>query len=273
RAGGRRLPGPPHGPHGDRGGKLLLSHAEVPGAPARAVRGGARAHHAGRLPSRGALVAARADRGPLHLATEDPARLGHRPALRRPLRDLRLVRRATQLRERRRVGGSTRALAARAPSHRQGHREDARHLLADHADGRGASALPRSPCPRLLDEGWPEDVEDHRQRGPAARHAGALRRGGGAALPSARRWGRAGRVTRLNADLANGLGNLASRVLAMQQRYFAGAVQPLAAEPVDLALREAFATARREVDEHVAQLAFHRGLESIWRGLDHANKY
>ena len=34
-------------------------------------------------------------------------------------------------------------------------------------------------------------------------------------------------VTRLNADLANGLGNLASRVLAMQQRYFEGVVQPL----------------------------------------------
>src|SRR6185369_8137768 len=82
-------------------------------------------------------------------------------------------------------------------------------------------------------------------------------------------------VTRLNADLANGLGNLASRVLAMQQRYFGGAVQPLGAapEPVDLALREAFATARREFDAHVAELGFHRGLEALWRALDHANKY
>jgi methionyl-tRNA synthetase len=80
-------------------------------------------------------------------------------------------------------------------------------------------------------------------------------------------------VTRLNADLANGLGNLVSRVLTMQQRYFEGVVQPLAPAPADLALREAFATARREADEHVAQLAFHRALESIWRGLDHANKY
>jgi methionyl-tRNA synthetase len=82
-----------------------------------------------------------------------------------------------------------------------------------------------------------------------------------------------GLVTRLNADLANGLGNLASRVLAMQQRYFEGAVQPLAPEPPDLALRAAFAVARRELDEHVAALAFHRGLESVWRALDHANKY
>jgi methionyl-tRNA synthetase len=81
-------------------------------------------------------------------------------------------------------------------------------------------------------------------------------------------------VTRLNADLANGLGNLASRVLARQQRYFAGAVQPLAApEPPDVALREAFATARREGDAHMAELAFHRALEALWRALDHANKY
>ncbi len=80
-------------------------------------------------------------------------------------------------------------------------------------------------------------------------------------------------VTRLNADLANGFGNLASRVLAMQQRYFQGAVQPRAPEGPDLPLREAFVTARRELDAHVAQLAIHRGLEAVWRALDHANKY
>ncbi|MCW5890076.1 MAG: methionine--tRNA ligase [bacterium] len=80
-------------------------------------------------------------------------------------------------------------------------------------------------------------------------------------------------VTRLNADLANGLGNLASRVLAMQQRYVAGVVQPAAPEGPDLALRAAFVVARRELDEHVAGLAFHRALEAVWRALDHANKY
>ncbi len=80
-------------------------------------------------------------------------------------------------------------------------------------------------------------------------------------------------VTRLNADLANSLGNLASRVLAMQQRYFEGVLQPLAPEPADQALRAAFAQARRELDAHVSELAFHRGLEALWRALDHANKY
>src|SRR5262249_15226725 len=77
-------------------------------------------------------------------------------------------------------------------------------------------------------------------------------------------------VTRLNAELANGLGTLASRVLRMQQSYFQGIVQPRAPEPVDEALRDAFAAARREADVHVAELGFHRALEAIWRALDHA---
>src|SRR5439155_12308822 len=72
---------------------------------------------------------------------------------------------------------------------------------------------------------------------------------------------------------ANGLGNLASRVLAMQQRYFGGAVQPLAPDAADLGLRAAFAAAARELDAHIQDLAFHRGLEAVWRALDHANKY
>jgi methionyl-tRNA synthetase len=80
-------------------------------------------------------------------------------------------------------------------------------------------------------------------------------------------------VTRLNADLANGLGNLASRVLAMQQRYFGGTVQARAPESIDAALAAAFATARAEIDVHTAELAFHRALEALWRALDHANKY
>ena len=59
----------------------------------------------------------------------------------------------------------------------------------------------------------------------------------------------------------------------MQQRYFDGEVQPLAPDAADLALREAFAAARRDLEAHVEQLAFHRALEALWRALDHANKY
>jgi methionyl-tRNA synthetase len=81
-------------------------------------------------------------------------------------------------------------------------------------------------------------------------------------------------VTRVNADLANNLGNLVSRTLAMQHRYFDGAVQ----EPGELTgddrqLAEAFTVAAREVSEHTEHLAFHRALESLWRAIDAANKY
>jgi methionyl-tRNA synthetase len=81
-------------------------------------------------------------------------------------------------------------------------------------------------------------------------------------------------VTRVNADLANNLGNLVSRTLAMQQRYFAGAVQPLGAwTAADRELANAFRDARREVAAFAEQLAFHRALEALWRAIDHANKY
>ncbi len=82
-------------------------------------------------------------------------------------------------------------------------------------------------------------------------------------------------ITRINADLANNLGNLIHRVLTMQEKYFAGAVQPLGNEwrQEDLELREAFQQASKEVDRHMRELYFHRALEAIWRAIDQANRY
>ncbi len=81
-------------------------------------------------------------------------------------------------------------------------------------------------------------------------------------------------ITRVNADLANNLGNLVSRTLAMQQRYFQGAVQPLGDwSDEDGALATTFADAIAEMPAFVAQLAFHRALEALWRAIDAANKY
>ena len=81
-------------------------------------------------------------------------------------------------------------------------------------------------------------------------------------------------ITRVNADLANNLGNLVSRTLSMQQRYFQGTVQPLGdATPEDVELRAAFARAYAEVPQFSEELAFHRALEALWRAIDHANKY
>jgi len=81
-------------------------------------------------------------------------------------------------------------------------------------------------------------------------------------------------VTRVNADLANNLGNLVSRTLSMQQRYFDGVVQPLGAPTADdEALQAAFAEAYAEVPRLTGEFAFHRALEVLWRAIDHANKY
>jgi len=81
-------------------------------------------------------------------------------------------------------------------------------------------------------------------------------------------------VTRINADLANNIGNLVSRTLSMQQKYFGGAVQPLGERrPEDEALARAYADAAVEVDAQVRDLMLSRALEAILRAADHANKY
>lgn len=82
-------------------------------------------------------------------------------------------------------------------------------------------------------------------------------------------------VTRVNADLANNLGNLVSRVLAMQQRYFKGAVQPVGPDwsEEDRGLRDSFARAHSEMRRHMKEMHFHRALEAVWGAVDQANRY
>jgi methionyl-tRNA synthetase len=83
-------------------------------------------------------------------------------------------------------------------------------------------------------------------------------------------------VGRYNADLANDLGNLTSRVLSMAARYFAGEMKaPVGAHDpdVDGPLCEAFARMPLQVGPLIEELAFNRALEAIWQTLDAANKY
>ena len=68
-------------------------------------------------------------------------------------------------------------------------------------------------------------------------------------------------VQRYNADLANGYGNLTSRVLAMINQYFGGVVPAGDAEPRIVAAAE---KAEREFAEHFDALDFSRALESLW---------
>jgi methionyl-tRNA synthetase len=68
-------------------------------------------------------------------------------------------------------------------------------------------------------------------------------------------------VQRYNADLANGYGNLTSRVLAMINQYFGGVVPAGDAEPRIVAAAE---KAEREFADHFDALDFSRALESLW---------
>jgi methionyl-tRNA synthetase len=83
-------------------------------------------------------------------------------------------------------------------------------------------------------------------------------------------------VGRINADLANDLGNLFSRVLSMAHKYFKGVVPEPAMDvekEMDLGLEQ---NARRAIDAYAANMdtfAFHRGLTAVWEFITHLNKY
>jgi methionyl-tRNA synthetase len=80
-------------------------------------------------------------------------------------------------------------------------------------------------------------------------------------------------VERSNADLANGLGNLASRVLAMLGFYFDGLVPDatLAEEASDLpALAE---DVGRRYDAAMLELGLTTGLATVWELVGRANQY
>jgi methionyl-tRNA synthetase len=81
-------------------------------------------------------------------------------------------------------------------------------------------------------------------------------------------------VQRYNSDLANGLGNLASRTAAMIEKNCGGRVpKPDVLQPQDTALAKEAQTAIDEVMEHYEKLEFSRGLEVLWALISAADKY
>jgi len=84
-------------------------------------------------------------------------------------------------------------------------------------------------------------------------------------------------VQRYNADLANGLGNLASRTLTMITRYFRGEVPYPSAKAAHSAADDAIATAARDTIAafHSAfdQYQFSRALEGAWGLVAAVDKY
>ena len=81
-------------------------------------------------------------------------------------------------------------------------------------------------------------------------------------------------VTRYNSDLANGLGNLASRTAAMIEKNFEGKVQKAGErKPQDDALAKEAREAVGEVLERYEKMEFGRALETIWGVIAAADKY
>ena len=80
-------------------------------------------------------------------------------------------------------------------------------------------------------------------------------------------------VERHNADLANGLGNLASRVLAMLGSNFGGKVPPATVERCESDLPEVIADALSRYDEQMMSVRPQPALTAVWDIVARANRY
>ena len=84
-------------------------------------------------------------------------------------------------------------------------------------------------------------------------------------------------VQRYNSDLANGIGNLASRTLTMINRYFKGEVpypsHAVAKKAADDAVAATARAAIREFSDYFDQFQFSRALETAWGLIAAVDKY
>jgi methionyl-tRNA synthetase len=80
-------------------------------------------------------------------------------------------------------------------------------------------------------------------------------------------------VERHNADLANGLGNLASRVLAMLGSYFDGVVPDVELEGCQEDLPAVIADAAASYDAHMLAVELQSAVVAVWSIVDRLNGY
>jgi methionyl-tRNA synthetase len=87
-------------------------------------------------------------------------------------------------------------------------------------------------------------------------------------------YSREGIVQRINADLANDLGNLAQRSLSMIAKNCEGRVpKPGQLTPADQTILAAADGALKRVEEAIDDFAIHRALEIVWALVADANRY
>ncbi len=81
-------------------------------------------------------------------------------------------------------------------------------------------------------------------------------------------------ISRFNSELANVLGNLVNRTVAMNNKYFGGVIQaPVAGDAIDEELKAVAAETVKNVQAKMDEYRVAEALEEIWNLLRRSNKY